>query len=80
MKSLRNSYRINHPHKGTTVKKPLSIAILGALISRGASAATPRDTLLVVKNIEAIVSLDPAEAFEFSSGEMVSNMYEALVQ
>ena len=35
---------------------------------------------MVAKNIEDIVSLDPAEAFEFSSGEMVSNMYAGLVQ
>ena len=50
------------------MKNQLSIVLLGALLSLGASAATPRDTLVVVKNIENIVSLDPAEAFEFSSG------------
>ncbi|MCY7307433.1 MAG: ABC transporter substrate-binding protein [Rhodoferax sp.] len=55
-------------------------ALLGALISFGAVAATPKDTLVVAKNIEDIVALDPAQAFEFSSGEMVSNMYEPLVQ
>jgi len=55
-------------------------ALLGAIISFGAAAATPKDTLVVAKNIEDIVALDPAQAFEFSSGEMVSNMYEPLVQ
>lgn len=62
------------------MKNQLSIALLGALLSLGASAATPKDTLVVVKNIEDIVSLDPAEAFEFSSGEVVSNIYEGLIQ
>ena len=66
--------------KEPTVKKRLSIALLGTLISLGAFAATPKDTLVVAKNIEDIVSLDPAEAFEFSSGEVVSNVYEGLIQ
>ncbi len=60
-------------------RKPL-VALLGALISLGALAATPKDTLVVAKNIEDIVALDPAQAFEFSSGEVVSNIYEGLVQ
>ena len=62
------------------MKTPFSLAIAAALFCASAIAATPRDTLVVAKNIEDIVSLDPAEAFEFSSGEMVSNMYAGLVQ
>lgn len=45
-----------------------------------AHAATPKDTLVVAKNIEDIVGLDPAEAFEFSSAEVVSNVYQNLIQ
>jgi peptide/nickel transport system substrate-binding protein len=45
-----------------------------------AFAVTPKDTLVVARNIEDIVSLDPAEAFEFSSGEMVANTYERLIR
>ena len=62
------------------MKNKFCLSIAAALVSLGALAATPRDTLVVAKNIEDIVSLDPAEAFEFSSGEMVSNMYDGLVQ
>ena len=62
------------------MKSKLFTALLGACVAFGAWAATPRDTLVVAKNIEDIVSLDPAEAFEFSSGEVVSNIYEGLVQ
>src|SRR3546814_2240895 len=45
-----------------------------------AAAATPADTLVVAKNIDDIVSLDPAQAFEFSGGEVLNNVYENLVQ
>ena len=62
------------------MKTKICLAITSTLFCLGALAATPRDTLVVAKNIEDIVSLDPAEAFEFSSGEMVSNMYAGLVQ
>lgn len=55
-------------------------ALIGTLLSLSAWAATPKDTLVVAKNIDDIVSLDPAEAFEFSSGEVVANIYEPLVR
>lgn len=59
--------------------KPL-VLLFSALAMSSALAATPDDTLVVAKNIEDIVSLDPAEAFEFSGGEVVANIYEPLVQ
>ncbi|RQO62714.1 ABC transporter substrate-binding protein [Variovorax sp. KBW07] len=58
----------------------ICIAVIGALFSLSALAATPKDTLVVAKNIDDIVSLDPAEAFEFSGGEVVANIYEPLVR
>ncbi len=45
-----------------------------------AHAATPKDTLVVAENIDDIVSIDPAEAYEFSSGEYVTQTYDRLVQ
>jgi len=54
-----------------------ALALLGATDLR---AATPPGTLVVAKNINDIVSLDPAQAYEFSSGEIVSNVYDRLVQ
>ncbi len=45
-----------------------------------AYAATPKDTLVVAENIDDIVSIDPAEAYEFSSGEYVTQTYDRLVQ
>jgi peptide/nickel transport system substrate-binding protein len=46
----------------------------------GASAATPPDVLVVAQNIDDIVAIDPAQAFEFTSGEFVTNVYDRLVQ
>ncbi|HEV7369909.1 ABC transporter substrate-binding protein [Arenibaculum sp.] len=43
-------------------------------------AATPPDMLVVAQNIDDIVSLDPAQAYEFTSGEIVTNLYDRLVQ
>ncbi|CAN1570297.1 DdpA ABC-type dipeptide transport system, periplasmic component [Rhabdaerophilaceae bacterium] len=43
-------------------------------------ARTPAGVLVVAKNIDDIVSLDPAQAYEFTSGEVVSNIYERLIE
>lgn len=43
-------------------------------------AATPDNTLVVAQNIDDIVSIDPAQAYEFSSAEFVANSYDQLVQ
>ncbi len=42
-------------------------------------AATPKDTVVMAKQIDDIISLDPAESFEFSGSEVVGNMYERLI-
>jgi peptide/nickel transport system substrate-binding protein len=51
-----------------------------ALSAGTALAATPSKVLVVAKNLDDIVTLDPASAYEFSSGEIVSNTYDRLVQ
>ena len=43
-------------------------------------AETPADTLVVASAIDDIVSLDPAEAYEFSGLDMVNNVYDGLVE
>ncbi len=45
-----------------------------------AQAATPDGVLVVAQNIDDIVAIDPAQAYEFSSGELVTNVYDRLVQ
>lgn len=43
-------------------------------------AATPDNMLVVAQNIDDIVTIDPASAYEFSSGEYVANTYDTLVR
>ena len=43
-------------------------------------AATPADTLVIADAIDDIVSIDPAEAFEFSGTDMLNNVYDSLVE
>ncbi len=51
-----------------------------AMTSTAALAATPKDTLVIATTIDDIVSLDPAEAFEFSGGDLLQNTYDRLVE
>lgn len=45
-----------------------------------ALAATPKDTLVIAFAFDDIISLDPAEAFEISAGELMGNGYERLLR
>lgn len=44
-----------------------------------AIAATPSDTLVVAKYISDLITLDPAEVYEATGGEVVNNVYERLI-
>lgn len=56
------------------------LATMLALPFGGAMAETPDDIFVVAQNIDDIVAIDPAQAFEFTSGELVTNVYDRLVQ
>jgi peptide/nickel transport system substrate-binding protein len=60
--------------------KAIAVAMLAAAPMAAAWAATPADVLVVAQNIDDIVAIDPAQAYEFSSGEYVVNTYDRLVQ
>jgi peptide/nickel transport system substrate-binding protein len=45
-----------------------------------ALAATPKDTLVVAWAIDDIITMDPAEAFEISAGEVMGNTYDRLMR
>jgi peptide/nickel transport system substrate-binding protein len=55
----------------------------GALASAGwssrAAAATPKGIVVMAKQIDDIVSFDPAESYEFSNNEVDGNVYRRLV-
>ena len=54
-------------------------SILLGFMATAVVAQTPKDTVVMAKQIDDIISLDPAEAFEFSGGEVVANVYDKLV-
>ncbi len=60
---------------GSALALPLALPITPA-----AHADTPPGLLIVAQNIDDIVALDPAQAYEFTSGEIVTNVYDRLVQ
>ena len=50
--------------------------MLGAAVTP-LMAKTPPGVLVVAKNIDDIVSLDPGQAYEFTGGEVVSQISSA---
>jgi peptide/nickel transport system substrate-binding protein len=58
----------------------LASALILPLAAPAAWAETPPDILVVAQNIDDIVAIDPAQAYEFTSGELVTNIYDRLVQ
>ena len=54
-------------------------AVLLASTAVPALAATPRDALVIAATIDDITSLDPAEIFEFSGGDVANNVYDTLL-
>src|SRR5882724_9635777 len=62
------------------MKKLLARSILAfGLALSPAWASTPKDTLVIAKNIDDIITLDPAETFELWGGELISNLYDRLM-
>ena len=51
-------------------------AVLG---SSPARAATPDDTLIIAKDIADIITMDPAEVFELTTGEIIANIYDRIM-
>ena len=62
--------------------KGLISGLLLAAALAGAPAAwaeTPKDTLVIGKNIDDIITLDPAEMYELSTSEFLVNIYDRLM-
>jgi peptide/nickel transport system substrate-binding protein len=58
----------------------LAVATAFALPASTVLAATPKDTLVVTWAIDDIITMDPAEAFEISAGEVMGNSYDRLLR
>ena len=57
----------------------LSLTMLLFLAVPPLQAATPPDTLVMATKIDDIITLDPAEIFEFSGAEYAANTYDRLI-
>ena len=62
----------------TSIRLLLGAAAV-ALLAGTARAETPKDTLVMADFIDDMISLDPAEAYEFSSLEAVAQFYDRLI-
>lgn len=65
------------------MRNKILASALAATLSLGmaysAEAETPVDTLVVARNIDDVISLDPAENFESVGGETLNNLYTRIV-
>ncbi|MBF0278049.1 MAG: ABC transporter substrate-binding protein [SAR324 cluster bacterium] len=55
-----------------------AVSQLGPVVN-SVQAATPKNTLVIAKNISDIITLDPAEVFEFTAGELIANIYDRVM-
>ena len=62
-----------------TFKYALLAGVIFAL-SPQAYAETPADTLVIAKTIDDIISLDPAQAYEFMGIEVIANTYDRIMR
>jgi len=63
------------------VTRIAAVAAAAFCLSVGApKAETPPDTLVIADKIDDIVSIDPAESFEFSGNDMLNNVYDTLIE
>lgn len=58
----------------------LAASCAALLVPAAARAKSPPDMLVVAKNLDDIVSLDPAQAYELTSDEIAANLYDRLVE
>ncbi|PSC06085.1 ABC transporter substrate-binding protein [Alsobacter soli] len=58
----------------------ISAGAFAAMLAGAAAAATPKDTLVVAWAIDDIITMDPAETFEISTGEIMGNSYDRLLR
>jgi peptide/nickel transport system substrate-binding protein len=69
----------NRERTVTFSKLLFTAGVLGlAVFVQPAMADTPKDTLVIAKQIDDIITLDPAEVFEFSGGEVIANVYDRI--
>jgi len=59
---------------------PAAFAALSLAAAPAAFAVTPRDTVVIAKQIDDIITLDPGEDYELSGVEIATNIYDRLLR
>jgi peptide/nickel transport system substrate-binding protein len=62
-----------------TIKTILLSLAAAMLAIGGAQAATPKNTFVQAKDIADIITMDPAEVFELTTGEIIANIYDRIM-
>ena len=57
----------------------LSLAAALMLATPASQAATPKNTFVLAKDIADIITMDPAEVFELTTGEIIANIYDRIM-
>ena len=57
----------------------LSLVAAAWLVAGAAQAATPKNTFVMAKDIADIITMDPAEVFELTTGEIIANVYDRVM-
>ena len=66
-------------HSLKRLASALAFSLASVLLVSSVHAATPKNTLVMAKNISDLITLDPAEVFELSGGEIIANIYDRLM-
>jgi peptide/nickel transport system substrate-binding protein len=62
------------------MKKLIGVFAALAIFGGGSvQASTPDDTLVIAKDIADIITMDPAEVFELTTGEIIANIYDRVM-
>ena len=70
-----------HPHRlPIRSLARFALAVAACTLVPALLAATPKDTLVLAMAFDDIISLDPAESFEISTGELLGNAYDRLLR
>ena len=56
-----------------------AVALFAGLTPPAVQAETPPDTLIQAWSIDDVITLDPAEVFEFTASEILGNSYQGLI-
>jgi len=57
----------------------LTFTALAAFGMGSSQAATPSNTFIMAKDLSDIITMDPAEVFELTTGEIIANIYDRIM-